>query len=68
MCSAVMHAELDFTRNVLQPQTPTWETYEIMKYGKVGTSLYTGTINYSIPLYSYTDQEIQIQLALSYAT
>lgn len=58
--------------NVPQPQDlqalPSWESYEFMKYGKVGASLYTGTVNYSVPIYSYKDNDFEYSLSVDYAT
>ena len=61
-------AQLEIGRQNNQPQIPTWETYQQMIYGTIGTSLYTGTVNYSIPFYTYKDQDFEIPLALVYAT
>lgn len=51
-----------------KPDIPSWDTYEFMKYGSVGASLYTGTVNYSVPLYTYKDNEFEIPLSVDYAT
>jgi len=51
-----------------KPDIPSWDTYEFMKYGTVGASLYTGTVNYSVPLYTYKDNEFEIPLSVDYAT
>ena len=61
-------AQLEIGRQNNQPQIPTWETYQQMIYGTIGTSLYTGTVNYSIPVYTYKDQDFEIPLTLVYAT
>ncbi|MBO7609818.1 MAG: hypothetical protein J6S96_06420 [Muribaculaceae bacterium] len=51
-----------------QPVLPSWQTYEFMKYGSIGASLYTGTINYSIPIYTYKDADFDYTLSIDYAT
>lgn len=51
-----------------KPNIPTWETYEFMKYGSVGASLYTGTVSYSVPLYTYKDNEFEMPISVDYAT
>ena len=50
------------------PYIPTWETYEFMKYGVVGASLYTGTVNYSVPIYTYEDDDFKYSITVDYAT
>lgn len=47
---------------------PSWESYDFIKYGKVGASLYTGTVNYSVPIYSYKDNDFDYSLSVDYAT
>lgn len=61
-------AQLEIGKRNEQPNIPTWESYEFMKYGKVGASLYTGTINYSLPIYTYKDQDFELPITLEYAT
>jgi len=51
-----------------QPIIPSWENYELMKYGKIGASMYTGTVNYSIPIYTYKDNDFEIPISINYAT
>ena len=50
-------AQLDIGMQNSQPVVPSWENYELMQYGKIGASMYTGTVNYSIPIYTYKDKE-----------
>ena len=61
-------AQLDFINSGKQPDLPTWQTYELQKYGNIGVSLYTGTINYSVPVYTYKDVEFEFPISLDYAT
>ena len=61
-------AQLDIGMQNEQPQIPTWESYELMQYGKVGATSYTGTVNYSIPIYTYKDKDFEIPVSIDYAT
>lgn len=61
-------AQLTSPENNEKPYIPSWDTYEFMKYGDVGASLYTGTVNYSIPIYEYGDGDFQYIISVSYAT
>jgi YD repeat-containing protein len=51
-----------------QPKLPTWETYEFMKYGNIGASPYTGTVSYSVPIYTYQDNDFEFSVTVNYAT
>lgn len=44
------------------------ETWMFMKYGGQRPNLYTGTVQVSIPLYTYKDQDFELPLTLSYAS
>lgn len=61
-------AQLTSPENKAKPYVPTWEVYEFMKYGTIGASLYTGTVNYSIPIYSYKDEDFDYGISIDYAT
>lgn len=61
-------AQLEIGKQNEQPVVPTWESYEFMKYGTIGASPYTGTVNYSIPLYTYKDKDFEFPISLEYAT
>lgn len=64
----VLIAQLNIGQQNIQPVTPTWDQYELMKYGKVGATLYTGTVNFSLPVFTYQDKDFNIPISLSYAT
>lgn len=66
--SKLAYAQLDVANVKAQPQLPTWETYDFIKYGNIGASLYTGTINYSVPIYNYKDNDFNYTLSVDYAT
>jgi len=48
--------------------TPSTDSWNIIKYGTVGASLYTGTINLSIPFYTYQDKDFTIPISFDYAS
>ena len=64
----VAFAQLTSSENTAKPYIPSWDTYEFMKYGNVGASLYTGTINYSVPIYEYEDEDFNYGISIDYAT
>ena len=61
-------AQLTSPENKDKPYIPSWDIYEFMKYGAVGASLYTGTVNYSVPIYVYEDEDFSYSVTLDYAT
>lgn len=61
-------SQLNSSNSGEQPTLPTWETYEFMKYGNIGASPYTGTVSYSVPIYSYNDNDFEFSLTVNYAT
>lgn len=64
----IASAQLTSPENNSEPYIPNWETYEFMKYGTVGASLYTGTVNYSVPIYIYEDNDFNYNVTVDYAT
>lgn len=46
--------------------TPSVETYTMSRYGSLVPSLYTGAMEYSLPLYTYTDPDFTIPISLDY--
>lgn len=68
MCTPAAHGQLDAANIKAQPIMPTWETYDFIRYGNIGASLYTGTINYSVPIYSYKDADFTYSLSADYST
>lgn len=61
-------AQLTSPEDGINPYIPTWDTYEFMKYGTVGSSLYTGTVNYSVPIFMYEDEDFNYSVSVDYAT
>ena len=47
---------------------PTSQTYDFIKYGTLDAFLYTGTINYSLPVYTYKDKDFEIPISFDYAS
>ena len=48
--------------------TPSTDSWNTINYGSVGTSLYTGTVNISIPFYTYKDKDFTIPISFDYAS
>lgn len=46
--------------------TPSAETFQINKYGNIVPSLYTGSMSYTVPLYTYNDEDFNIPMTLQY--
>lgn len=49
-------------------QAPSTDAWNFIKYGEVGTNLYTGTLNVSIPFYTYKDNDFEIPISFDYAS
>ena len=47
---------------------PSADTWNFIKYGEVGASLHSGTVNLSIPIYTYQDNDFTSPIALNYAS
>ncbi len=47
--------------------TPSVDTWKMTRHGSLKPSLYTGTMNYSLPLYTYTDEDFSIPVSLEYS-
>jgi YD repeat-containing protein len=50
---------------VEQPSTDVWN---FIKYGEITPSLYTGTVNVSVPFYTYKDNDFEIPISFDYAS
>lgn len=46
---------------------PSAQAYEMTKYGSLTPSLYTGTFQYSLPIYTYKDEDFEIPVSLDYS-
>lgn len=49
-------------------QLPSTDAWNFTKYGEVSPSLYTGTVNLSIPFYTYKDADFEIPVSFDYAS
>lgn len=47
--------------------TPSVESWKMTQYGSLKPSLYTGTMTYSLPLYTYKDEDFTIPISLEYS-
>ena len=47
---------------------PSTDTWNFIKYGEVGASLHSGTVNLSIPIYTYRDNDFTIPVSLNYSS
>lgn len=48
--------------------TPSTDSWNTVNYGSVGASLYSGTVNVSVPFYTYKDKDFTIPISLDYAS
>ena len=46
--------------------SPSVESYSISRFGNVSPSLYTGSMSWSLPLYTYKDEDFELPLSLEY--
>lgn len=51
-----------------EPSRPSADSWEMIKYGEIEPSLYTGTINLQIPFYTYKDNDFEIPVNFNYAS
>jgi YD repeat-containing protein len=67
ICNINSIAQSNFVlgNNVEQPSTDVWKS---IKYGEIEPSLYTGTVNVSIPFYTYKDNDFEIPISFDYAS
>ena len=49
-------------------KAPSTDAWNFIKYGEVGASLHTGTVNLSIPFYTYRDHDFTIPVAFNYSS
>lgn len=74
-CFAVIHLSTNAQQEGYKlppPQegyrTPAPDVWQFMKYGNHQPSLYTGTVNVSIPIYTYEDKDFKIPISVDYAS
>ena len=69
MCEYYCYGQLDLSRQSNDVEIPNTQTYDFIRYGSnVGASLYTGTVNASIPFYTYKDKDFEIPISFDYAS
>lgn len=61
------YAQLSLEKQGREVVMPNSQTYDFIRYGTVGASLYTGTVNYSVPVYTYKDSDFELPISLDYA-
>lgn len=63
ICAVAQSAEpFNYYANI----TPSAESYEMVRYGEMNHSLYTGEMTYSLPLYTYHDEDFTLPISLEY--
>lgn len=53
-------------RDFYQDNMYSAQTFDMTRYGDVATSLFTGNINFSIPIYSLKDPDFELDISLCY--
>jgi len=51
-----------------EPARPSAEAWQMTRYGDVASSLYTGTMALSVPVYTYKDPDFEIPISLEYSS
>lgn len=54
--------------NSNEPARPSADTWNLTQHGKIQPTLYTGTLNLSVPFYHYQDSDFSIPISFDYAT
>ena len=54
-----------FYDDISLPQTDAWN---FVRQGEVSPSMYTGTINLSVPIYEYKDKDFSIPIVATYSS
>lgn len=63
--SASLRAQMRLDNEPLRPGAEAWN---MVRYGEVEPSLYTGTVAVSIPIYHYKDSDFDVPISLNYAS
>ena len=66
LCSGKMLAQTFEPFNPYGDLTPSVNTWDMIKYGGITPSLYTGAMSWSLPLYTYSDPDFIIPISLEY--
>lgn len=51
-----------------EPPKPSADIWEFTRRGEISPSLYTGTLQLSIPVFTYKDNDFEIPISLNYST
>jgi hypothetical protein len=60
-----VNAQLQIGR---EPDVPSAQTWDFIKYGNAKANLHTGMINITIPFYTYKDNDFEIPISFDYAS
>ncbi|MDR1199738.1 MAG: hypothetical protein LBK94_12145 [Prevotellaceae bacterium] len=60
-----INAQLQIGR---EPDVPSAQTWDFIKYGNANANLHTGMVNVSIPFYTYKDKDFEIPVSFDYAS
>jgi len=63
--SAPAQSSFKFYDDISLPQTDAWN---FVRQGEVSPSMYTGTINLSVPIYEYKDKDFNIPIVATYSS
>ena len=51
-----------------EPEIPSAQTWEFIKYGNAKANLHTGMVSVSVPFYTYKDKDFEIPISFDYAS
>jgi hypothetical protein len=51
-----------------EPDVPSAQTWDFIKYGNAKANLHTGMVNVSIPFYTYKDKDFEIPISFDYTS
>lgn len=63
--SAFAQSDFKFYNDVSIPKT---DAYNFVTHGEITPSLYTGTVNFSLPIYTYQDNDFNLPIVLTYSS
>ena len=67
LCINIAIAHIPLTANIYYDESMvSAQVADMFRYGDVNTALFTGKINFSIPIYSLNDPDFNLDISLSY--
>ena len=63
--SSLVYAQLQMGR---EPDVPSAQTWNFIKYGNAKANLHTGMVNVNVPFYVYQDKDFEIPISFDYAS